>query len=195
MVRKPLAQREPGWRWRIGALFKPDPKALRLSWESREKRPQRQQSCSRAPLFSTRSSGAVPSIRGAWRHPIILSAYTTCGLLPAAPVAPQEPGLGASQGSFLPHRPANPAGGELPDWSSVLGQYLQPNTHSRLPAALQGIAPGSRVSRGATPAACWPSVRGNGPGVTVAAALTPKPPRSRVRLRERPRIPLGPGRS
>lgn len=33
-------------------MFKPDPKALGLSWESREKRPQRQQSCSRASLSS-----------------------------------------------------------------------------------------------------------------------------------------------
>lgn len=73
-------------------------------------------------------------------------------------------------------------------------QYFQPNAHSRLPAALRGIAPGSLAPRGSTPAALWPSVPADGPGVTAAAVLTPKPPCSRVRLGDRPRIPLGPGR-
>lgn len=73
----------------------------------------------------------------------------------------QKPGLPDSWGPFLPQTLANPAGCELPDWGSIRGQYFHPNALSRLPAALQGIAPRSRLSP---------------PGSTVAARLPSGPP-------------------
>lgn len=65
----------------------------------------------------------------------------------------REPGLPGSWGPFLPHKLAKTAGGELPDWGSVLSQCFHPNTRSRLPLALQGITPRIRSPPWSTPAA------------------------------------------
>lgn len=158
VVRKPLALPKPQEDSGVGPLFiQTCPKAPIFPGSGGRSNPKGNIPPAGHLSLLSQTLGSLSLNPGRPVASICCSTRTFLSLLPLASAAPEEPGLPGSWGPFLPHTLANPAGGELPAWDSVLGQYCHPSARSRLPAALQGITPLIRAPPGPTPAARLPS--------------------------------------